>query len=399
MSEELKKRLEKNIVKMYFSGAVGSTNFNLVVYTLFILSKGFGMREFFIFESAYALASLIAQIPTGTFADKFGRKNSIIISTLINIPAILMIILSRDFTIIFLAMFIGGIGSSFYNGAGTAMMYDTVKSLGREDEYKKIIGRGDLFYSVAAAVGAIIGGWLAHFNYAYAWWAYFATQLPMLITDFSLIEPSVHEEQKLSWRGHLKESIWQSFRGDAAYFIMYSAVITIFFALGYWLWQPYLKSINVPIIYFGFVYAVINVIGGIVSSQAHKIEKKIGMLTSLMLAPILLVVAFIFQSQQFVVWGVILVFVHSIISGYKGPVLDDYLNSRIPSAQRATVLSVEYMIHDGIFIVTSPLLGSLVDLYSLKTAYLLMAGILLIVTFIFWLTFKKQKISADSVLI
>lgn len=399
MSEELKQRLNKNIIKIYISDAIGSMSFSSAIYTLFILAKGFNLEQFFLLEAAYALSSFLTQILTGTFADKYGRKTSIIVSTLINIPGILMLILSKDFSVLIWANLIGGVAESFYNGAGPAMLYDTVKSLGKSDQFKKISGRNNLYCSITAAVGVVIGGFLAHYKLEYAMWAYFAVQLPVLIVDATLIEPPVHEPSDPRPLQHIKASIWQAFRGEGAYFVMYSAIITLFFSLGYWLWQPYLKAVAVPILYFGFVYAAINLISGFFSSQAHKIEKKIGMQTSLLLIPLVLVLSFIFQSQMVLIYGAVFLLIHAIIGGYSGPIIADYLNSRIPSAQRATVLSIEYMINDGLFIVLSPLLGHFVDLYSLQTAYLIMAAMLLVTAFIFWLVFKKQKVAVDPILV
>lgn len=400
MSEEYKKKLAENIRKIYISDFLVCTNFSLVVYTLFIMSKGFDLKQFFILESAYAFASMISQIPTGTFADRISKKTSIILSTIIIIPLIAVIILSHSFWVILVAMFISGVGNSFYTGADTAMMYETLKALGREDEYKKITGRGRLYGSIAAAIGGIFGGFLAHYKMDYAWWAYFAMQFPALLVDSTLVEPprDISANEK-SANQHVKDSLWHAFRGQAAFFVLYSAATWLFFSLGFWLWQPYLKAIAVPVIYFGFVYATINIISGFFSNQSHKIEKKIGMEKSLIYIPLVLLVAFLLQSTMLAVFGLAFLFIYAVANGYQHPVLDDYLNTRIPSANRATVFSLKYMIEDGVFIIFSPLLGHFVDLYSLKTAYLLMVAILAIITIVSWLVFRRQNISMEPAVV
>ncbi len=57
----------------------------------------------------------------------------------------------------------------------------------------------------------------------------------------------------------------------------------------------------------------------------------------------------------------------------------DYINKLIPSGQRATLLSVDSMIFSLNMIVLFPLVGKLGDVYSLKTAFLFMALLSIII--------------------
>jgi uncharacterized membrane protein len=69
--------------------------------------------------------------------------------------------------------------------------------------------------------------------------------------------------------------------------------------------------------------------------------------------------------------------------------LADYINVRIPSSKRATVLSIKNMVNSALFMTLSPLVGHLVDLYSLTTALLLMGGTLSVVAFVFYVLYQK----------
>jgi len=170
-----------------------------------------------------------------------------------------------------------------------------------------------------------------------------------------------------------------SLTGATGYFVFYAAVIWLFFSLGFWLWQPYMNLSAVPIAWFGFVYAVQSLVSGYASKQAHRVENKIGVRRSLLLIPLLLATAFVLESQFVFVLGFLFIFIQSIAGGCFGPLLGDYINKRIPSSKRATVLSIKNMVNSILFITISPLLGHFVDLYSLTTALLLM-GVALVVT-------------------
>ena len=178
--------------------------------------------------------------------------------------------------------------------------------------------------------------------------------------------------------------------GAAGYYVFYAAVIWFFFSIGFWLWQPYLALSTVPLVWFGFIYAIQNLIGGFSAKQAHRIERKIGTRNALLVIPLGLAAVFILESQFVFALGFIFIFMHSLFSGPFHPLLEDYINKRIPSSKRATVLSIKNMVNSLLFMTLSPLIGYLVDLYSLTAALLLMGLTLVVVSLIFFFTYHKK---------
>ena len=385
---------EKNITKLYWIYSFNSTGFHLVVYTLFILSKGFSMQQFFLIEAAAVIVNVVTEIPTGIFSDRIGRKWSLLISSLIGIPACLFIIISSNFYVVLIAMSMGGIAISFSSGTDTAFLYDTLKALNREGEFNKVFGKMRWFGSWTGAIGGIIGGIIATYGLAYPWWAAFIVNFPILFITMTLREPPLSEESTAdeTKRFHLTESLKYSFKGESGFFIIYASVIWLFFSLGFWLWQPYLKLISVPILYFGFFYATERLLSGFASKYAFKIEGKIGISKSLLFIPLILALAFLLESRFAVIIGFLFIFLQSISSGYFSPILAGYINSRIPSSRRATVLSTKNMLSSILFAILSPLLGFFIDICSLQTALLLMGIILVIVSIIFYLLLKIKAL-------
>ncbi|MBW3013318.1 MFS transporter [Candidatus Woesearchaeota archaeon] len=387
-----RKALEKNIGKIYWINLLESSGLHIVVFTLFLLSKGFSMKEFFIIESAFFLVALLMEIPTGMFSDKVSRKWSLVISSLIGIPVTVVIILSNSFYVVLIAMALGGVAGALVSGTDIAILYDTLKGLKKEDMFKKIGGKMRWYGGVSGAIGGIAGGMIAQFDLSYAWWGAVAVSVLSLFVRLSLKEPPFfRESEEESHLLHLGRSFKMSFKGDAAYFVLYAAITWLFFSLGFWLWQPYLKLISIPIFFFGFFYAAERLISGYASKKAHQVEGKIGMRNSLLFIPLILALAFILQSQFVILFGFLFIFLQSVAGGYFGPVLDDYINKRIPSSKRATILSIKNMIYGLLFIIFSPLLGHVVDLYSLQIALLLMGAVLAVVALIFFIVFKKRS--------
>jgi MFS family permease len=367
--------MERNIGKLYLINVLSNAQFHLVVYTLFLLSKGFSAHQFFLIESAYALVSLLMEIPTGVFSDKKSRKWSLVIASIVGAPVVPVIVLSDSFIVVLIAMSIGGLSAALVSGTDVAILYDTLRALEREGDFKRVVGQMNWQASLSMALSGIVGGLIAQLDMAYAWWAYFCAGLLALVVKVTLQEPPFFREPEHgeSYLQHLGKSLRLSFTGNAGYFVLYAATTWLFFSLGFWLWQPYLKLIAVPVSFFGFIYAALNLVGGYVSKQAHRIESRIGMRSSLLFIPLLLALAFFLESQFVFVLGFLFIFIQSMASGFFSPLLEDYINKRIPSSRRATVLSIKNMVYSLLFMVISPLIGHLVDLYSLTTALLLMS--------------------------
>lgn len=392
-------KLEKNITRLYLINIFGNAQFHLVVYTLFLLSKGFSTQQFFLIESAYYLVSLLLEIPTGVFSDRISRKWSLVLASVIGIPIIPTIVFSDSFIVVLLAMSVGGIGAALTSGTNTAILYDTLKALDLEGDFQKIAGKMGWYGSISMAFAGIVGGLLAQYDMAYAWWAYFvAGQLAMIVT-FTLQEPPFFREtqKEESYLQHLGKSWKMSTTGTAGYFVFYAAFIWFFFSIGFWLWQPYLELSAVPLAWFGFIYAVQNVIGGFTGKQAHRIEAKIGIRTATLIIPLGLAVVFFLESRYTFLLGFVFIFMHSAFSGPFHPLLEDYINKRIPSSKRATVLSIKNMVNSLLFMLVSPMIGHLVDLYSLRTALFLMGITLVIVSLVFFITYQKRAESVPQI--
>jgi MFS family permease len=114
------------------------------------------------------------------------------------------------------------------------------------------------------------------------------------------------------------------------------------------------------------------------------------MRNALLLIPLLLGCALFLESQFVFILGFLFIFIQSIASGCFSPLLDDYINTRIPSSRRATVLSIKNMTSSVLFMTASPLIGYLVDVYSLTTALLLMSIGVTVISFVFFAAYQRK---------
>lgn len=391
--------LNANIKKLIIHNTLWNTQFHLVVFTLFLLSKGLTMEQFFLAHAVGGVANLLAEVPTGVLADRVSRKASLIIGTLIHIVLTYIMIVTDSFPVLVVTFALGGISAAFLSGADQALLYDTLKALKREADFKKITGQMKWYAAWAGAGAGIVGGLLAQIDLSYPWWAWFFVAFPYLFIQLTLVEPPISREGTKvndSYAFHLRNSFQRSLTGSASYFIAYAAVTSLFFGIGFWLWQPYLNLVGFSIGLFGILYAVINLVSGLAAKYAHKIESKVGMRISLLAVPMIFAIGLFLQSQAVIFWGFLFLFFQAVAGGYLEPILEDYIHTRIPSSQRATIFSIKSMASSLLFIIASPLIGRFIDLWSLSAALMMMAVLLFLAGLVFALFFRKSK-SVESV--
>jgi len=71
-----------NIWKYYFYKLFTSLEITVPIYVLFLLENNLSMTQVMILQSFYTFLIFIFELPSGVFADLYGRKNSLIFSSI-----------------------------------------------------------------------------------------------------------------------------------------------------------------------------------------------------------------------------------------------------------------------------------------------------------------------------
>jgi MFS family permease len=127
-----------------------------------------------IYFSVYAIVKVLAEVPTGAFADKFGRKRSAVIGAFALIAVPLIMYFGHTFEAYLACAFLLGISGAFMSGSIEAMVYDHPGV--SKEQFRHIIWLEITFFQVGLITSAGLGGFLyaAHpslpfFGEALAW--------------------------------------------------------------------------------------------------------------------------------------------------------------------------------------------------------------------------------------
>lgn len=116
-----------------------------------------------LFFSFLIFIQLISDIPTGAFADKYGRKLSAVIGNSLLIIAPLIIVFGQEFNYYLLASVFYGLGRSFTSGSLDALLYDSPQI--SESDYKEITAHNVAFFQSGLLISTFLSGFLYEYGH------------------------------------------------------------------------------------------------------------------------------------------------------------------------------------------------------------------------------------------
>ena len=185
-------KIKKNIGLEYAHIFLKNINVTHGIWVIYLISKGFSMIHIGLFESLFHISSIMFEVPTGIVADLYGRKLSRIISLLIALLYFSILLFSDNLYMICLAFILLGLSYTFESGSGEALVYDSLKEMDKEEDFKKVNGRREVLYQLGSMIGLIVGGYFAMTSYNINFIFMFAVYAVVLIVT-SLMKEVKHE--------------------------------------------------------------------------------------------------------------------------------------------------------------------------------------------------------------
>jgi MFS family permease len=362
--------LKSNIWKVHLRKMLTGFTLFTPVIVLFFQENGLSMTEIAILQAAFSAVLLGLEIPSGFFADLYGRRTSLTLSGVFLTAGIIIYSTATGFTDFFLAEIVFAVGASLESGATSAMMYDTLEDLEMSEKYQKVWGMSTFYGLISVALASILGGFIGEFSLRatiYGMIPFYTLLIPL---SLSFREPSRHRD--------LGEKTTKSINGIMKYcfnnrklrwLIIYSAVVAASIKIGYFLYQPYFKLAGLEIVHFGLVFAGLNIVSALASKTAHQVEDSIGVRNSLGLLMLFASAGFLLMGQFLFFFSFAFAGIHSYARGFSKPVISDYVNRMTDSSQRSTVLSTKKMASRLLYIAAFPAVGILTDAYGYQTAF------------------------------
>ena len=356
----------QRIIRTYYGIAATTTLAQSLIWgvnTLFLLSVGLDIFQVMLVNAAYTVAQVIFEVPTGVVADTVGRRVSyllavgvILVSTLLYVGFGLAGYGLWPFAA---ASALLGIGYTFYTGAVDAWMVDALHSVGYEGRLEPIFARYGIMFGIFMLIGTTLGGFLGQLDLWVPYVVRAVVLVPAFLLGLLIMRDLGFKARALTVRSFgtetrriAREGITYGLSDRVVRFIMFASLIQgVFFMYGFYSWQKYfLDLLGQNLVWVtGVIAALVGLTQILGNALVGRITARVsdrGLI--LMVCTAVTTVAIIGAAlvQQFWV-AVPLYLVSTIAFGISLPVKQGWLNARIPSQQRATIISLDALFGDG----------------------------------------------------
>jgi len=346
------------------------------IIVLFFQEHGLSLTEVMIIQAIYSLSVAVFEIPSGYIADLFGRKHTIVLSTIFSFSGYLVFSFFGGFYAFAAASTLVGIGGSLMSGSDSALLYDTLLETGDKKTYTKIEGRNYAIGNFSEATAGILGGFLAVSSIylpIYVQTGILFLSIPIALT---LVEPTMHKENKIerSFKailGVVKFAMVEN--AKLRWLIIYSSAMGVATLAMAWFAQPFFKEVEIPLAYFGILWAGLNFSAGLTSFNSHKFDKDESNTKMLLYLALAMATSFVFLGFNMSLFGIIFIVFIYLLRGIVTPILRNAINENTSSNKRATVLSIRSFIIRISFAICAPIFGYLADNYSLNITFYTLA--------------------------
>jgi MFS family permease len=382
-------QVERNIKRYTLYQMVAFTPFFLPIIVLFWKQNGLDPFDIYLLQGIFALAMVLLEVPTGMVADRLGKRASLIAAQSLTTVGMTIYALGRCFTVFLVAEVVMALGIALLSGADSALLYDTLRRLGRHGEYRKVEGKARSLQMASFAVANVIGGLVGSLSYRAAMWLSVLGPILGLLIALRFVEAGVAASLGDREDGApVAERSYRALIGGSLRFvrrhrlvrwqIAFLAVLMGSSTWLLWLYQPYMKWSGLPVAAFGVAFAVFNLFAAAASRLAHKFDQALGRTGSLVAMSVLQVAPL--PLMAFLISPVSFLFIlgHQAVRGVARVVISDRVLRYTYADKRATVLSLASLCGRLFFAFTSPLIGLVARQRSMPEN-LLFQGVLLFV--------------------
>jgi MFS family permease len=346
----------KNVSKLYLIIFFHNLIPAYVIERLYWQERGMTVLMVVICEIIYAITIVIFEIPTGIFADKFGRKALLVFGAVLSMLEFILLLFANHFWIFAVVVFLAGIAGACTSGALNALLYDSLIAVKKEEAFEKIIGRMNSLDFAGALLAALSGSVLAKiFGFELNYILSAVSMVVALAFSIFLKEPprgSQAEEAQ-----DLIVGFMEYFYGSVAFFRnnpRLAVIIIHAMAIGACVnyldefWQLYLDEIGLTVLFFGLFSACISaarIPGNLIAAY---LTKYLNVESIVLIVLGITAVGFI-MTAFFPGWiGIGFILIIFLVSGVVDPVVTGYLHHKCSSEIRATIESIQSLIEKGI---------------------------------------------------
>jgi len=180
-------KIKKQIRGLYGASVLG--NLSLTgAWVAILAARGYSLVEIGVAETVFHITSLIFELPSGVFADVFGRKKMLIVSTFLRMCSSIAMILSDNLFMVCVSIALTALSYNFSSGTTDALAYDSLKLAGRESGFEKYCSDQLIIYRVCSGLSTLCAGFALFIGHKIAYGTDLAAGIVQIVILASLYE-------------------------------------------------------------------------------------------------------------------------------------------------------------------------------------------------------------------
>lgn len=379
----LKSSYAANIWKFYLYRALRFPLLWAPVYVVFFQEvRGFSLTQIGILDSIFWLSIALGELPTGIIADRYGRKNSVLLGTILYTGAVWVYANAASFGVIAVSMVLWGLAITLASGADEALLYESLRLSGRGDNYSQAVARAETIKQLAQVVGALVGGLLALISLGLPLQMSAVLGAVTILAVLSFKEPRspVDPDRVRSNMGQVLGEALRLLRERPNLFrtILYIAIIPVGpIAIAFTYIQPYTLAIGLPLSSLGFAVMAMRLASGAGAILAPSLARRFGTGSILLAIPIVTAGALIFLAGTPSLAGLGLIALIGFMVSMALPLVMVIVQNSITDNVRATIISLQSLLFTLFSAIMFPIYGLLADNAGLSAVFIASAILLL----------------------
>jgi len=360
-----------------------NARFYYPIFAVLQLDYGLTMAQFAILNAIWAVSIVLLEVPSGALADKLGRRPMIIIAAVLMILEMSLIAFvpfgnaNLIFWVWVLNRILSGAAEASASGADEALAYDSLPEGEQEAQWPKVLARLMTLSSCAFVVAMLIGGAvydhsflnnLLGTNFAKETAIRFPIYLTLISALIALPISLLMKEPVTQSEDLASDSLWTSIHKTGGWIIgtpivfalilaalVHDTLVRLFLTMN----SEYYRLIDLPESSFGIIGASFAAMGILMPRLARRMVEKGCLATNYLWISVFTFLGLLGIAQAWQYYGVLVVVLFSASFGLLNFFSSHYLNAKVDSRQRATVLSFKGLALNIGFGMTSLLFAAL----------------------------------------
>ena len=403
----------RNIPLYYLFQFVRGFHFWLPIWFLFLQSQhGLSYVQIGFMEVLFGIATIFAEVPTGAIADRFGRRVALGLGAL-GFAGATVLFATLNFPSLIVGHLFMAITRTMMSGSDDALLYDTLRQLKRTDEYEHHAGRASAVATASLLAATILAGPLVSvldFRTVIIISAVgmgLAGLIALILREPPRRESEIGDEaEQPATQIHGTAVISEIRTGlrialrtrPVLWAILFGGIMLATLDLPEFFIQPFVRSHGVDpaitllegLTYSGFMLPsfVGLMLGAILAAPlAERLGERRALPAVLVFGGLVFAPLLIFDHLALVACFALLAAGTAAVQ----PLAGGYVNRRIPSDQRATVLSIFSLFTAVMITIVIGTASALVDSFHFQAGFALAFVLLLAGGAVFWIGWRRAR--------